>query len=162
MLSGFYGLTVMKTTQSGFVGYPKDRYTTLKETDRPDPGHRHLDQVALQRRAIRGDLDFNATYDSVKQTILTQLLARATPRRCSRICTRWPRPSSPRHDVIDEIKFSCPNKHHFLARPVAVRPGEPGRGLLRRRPAVRADRGDHPAQGQPDRGRGLGGVAGFC
>ena len=32
MLSGFYGLTVMKTTQSGFVGYPKDRYTTLKET----------------------------------------------------------------------------------------------------------------------------------
>ena len=32
MLSGFYGLTVMKTTESGFVGYPKDKYTTLKET----------------------------------------------------------------------------------------------------------------------------------
>ena len=32
LLSGFYGLTVMKTTESGFVGYPKDRYTTLKET----------------------------------------------------------------------------------------------------------------------------------
>ena len=32
MISGFYGLTVLKSTQSGFEGYPKDRYTTLAET----------------------------------------------------------------------------------------------------------------------------------
>ena len=34
MLAGFYGLTVMKTTQSGFVGYPKDKYTTLARRPR--------------------------------------------------------------------------------------------------------------------------------
>ncbi|MDN5586792.1 MAG: urate oxidase, partial [Brevibacterium sp.] len=33
LISGFYGLTVLKTTESGFVGYPKDKYTTLPETD---------------------------------------------------------------------------------------------------------------------------------
>ncbi len=33
--SGFKGLEVLKTTQSGFVGFPKDRYTSLPEvTDR--------------------------------------------------------------------------------------------------------------------------------
>src|SRR5699024_9377782 len=31
--SGFNRLTVLKTTESGFVGYPKDKYTTLPETD---------------------------------------------------------------------------------------------------------------------------------
>jgi urate oxidase len=67
VISGFYGLTVMKTTQSGFAGYPKDKYTTLVRDRRPDPGYGHRHQVALQHQLRpSGDLDFNELYDSVK------------------------------------------------------------------------------------------------
>ena len=69
VISGFYGLTVLKTTQSGFVGYPKDRYTTLAETK-----DRILaTDIATRWRYNSTDVDFNAVYESVKATLLDHL-----------------------------------------------------------------------------------------
>ena len=111
MLSGFYGLTVMKTTESGFVGYPKDKYTTLKETDGPDPRHRHLHQVALQHHRR---IDYNALYDSVKQTIMTEF-SQGYSKALQQDLYDMAAAVIEKHPQIDEIKFSCPNKHHFLS-----------------------------------------------
>lgn len=108
MLSGFYGLTVLKTTQSGFVGYPKDKYTTLKETE-----DRILaTDIATRWRYNTTDLDFEATYAKVKGIILdtftdhySYALQHTLYQMGERVITEVPE--------IDEIRFSCPNKHHF-------------------------------------------------
>ncbi len=76
VLSGFYDLTVMKTTESGFVGYPKDKYTTLQETDRPHPGHRHLHEVALQHDRCRLQRRLRQRQADDAQRVLAGLLQR--------------------------------------------------------------------------------------
>ena len=113
MLSGFYGLTVMKTTQSGFVGYPKDRYTTLKETTDRILATDISTKWRYNAEALRGDLDYNATYESVKQTILTSF-SDGYSKALQQDLYKMAEAVISEHDVIDEIKFSCPNKHHFL------------------------------------------------
>ena len=62
MIAGFHGLTVLKSTESGFVGYPKDKYTTLAETT-----DRILaTDIATRWRYNTTDVDFNAVYDDIK------------------------------------------------------------------------------------------------
>jgi len=110
MLSGFYGLTVMKTTESGFVGYPKDKYTTLQETT-----DRILaTDVATKWRYNTTDVDHNATYDSVKEVILASF-AEGYSKALQQDLYKMAVAVLDAHETIDEIKFSCPNKHHFLS-----------------------------------------------
>ena len=112
MLSGFHGLTVMKTTESGFVGYPKDRYTTLKET---------TDRILATDISTKwrynttdpAEIDFNAVYDSVKQTIMTEF-SQGYSNALQQDLYEMAAAVIEQHPQIDEIKFSCPNKHHFL------------------------------------------------
>ncbi|GAA3076692.1 MULTISPECIES: factor-independent urate hydroxylase [Actinomycetes] len=109
LLSGFYGLTVLKTTESGFVGYPKDRYTTLPETE---------DRILATDIATRWrynttvGVDFEATYAKVRSIILSTFtdhysyaLQHTLYQMGQKVITEVPE--------IDEIRFSCPNKHHF-------------------------------------------------
>ncbi len=110
LFSGFYGLTVMKTTQSGFVGYPKDRYTTLPETE-----DRILaTNISVKWRYNTTDLDFNKSYDSVKSTILTEFSS-GYSKALQQDLYDMAAAVIEGHDTIDEVKFSCPNKHHFLS-----------------------------------------------
>ncbi len=113
MLSGFYGLTVMKTTESGFVGYPKDRYTTLKETT-----DRILaTDISTKWRYNTTDpaaIDYNALYDSVKQTIMSEF-SQGYSNALQQDLYDMAAAVIEKHPQIDEIKFSCPNKHHFLS-----------------------------------------------
>ena len=113
VLSGFYGLTVMKTTESGFVGYPKDKYTTLQETT-----DRILaTDISTKWRYNTTDpeaIDYNAVYDSVKQTILTEF-SQGYSNALQQDLYDMAVAVIERHPQIDEIKFSCPNKHHFLS-----------------------------------------------
>jgi urate oxidase len=108
VISGFHGLTVLKTTQSGFVGYPKDAYTTLKETE-----DRILaTDIATRWRYNSTDVDFNATYDSVKDTLMTTF-TEGYSKALQHTLYQMAEAVISKHDSIDEIKFSCPNKHHF-------------------------------------------------
>ena len=113
MLSGFYGLTVMKTTESGFVGYPKDKYTTLKETT-----DRILaTDIYTKWRYNTTDpaaIDYNALYDSVKQTIMSEF-SQGYSNALQQDLYDMAAAVIEKHPQIDEIKFSCPNKHHFLS-----------------------------------------------
>lgn len=110
VISGFHGLTVMKTTQSGFVGYPKDKYTTLEETtDRV-----LATDIATRWRYNTTDLDFDVVYESVKGIIL-DTFTRGYSRALQHTIFQMGQAVIASHGEIDEIKFSCPNKHHFLA-----------------------------------------------
>ena len=114
VISGFHGLTVMKTTESGFVGYPKDKYTTLAETE---------DRILATDIATRwrysstavdgGDLDFNKLYDSITETMLTAF-STGYSKALQQDLYEMGRAVITSHPEVDEIKFSCPNKHHFV------------------------------------------------
>lgn len=109
MISGFYGLTVMKTTESGFVGYPKDKYTTLPETE-----DRILaTDIAARWRYNTTDIDFNEVFESVKATMMAQF-TKGYSYALQQTLFEMAQAVVSAHPSIDEIKFSCPNKHHFL------------------------------------------------
>lgn len=110
VISGFHGLTVMKTTQSGFVGYPKDKYTTLPETE-----DRILaTDISTRWRYNTADVDFNGVYESVKRIIMTRF-SEGYSKALQQNLYQMAEAVIDQHDEIDEIKFSCPNKHHFLS-----------------------------------------------
>ena len=60
------------------------------------------------------DLDFNAVYDSVKATILTEF-ASGYSNALQQDLYDMAAAVIDKHPQIDEVKFSCPNKHHFLS-----------------------------------------------
>jgi urate oxidase len=113
LMSGLKDLTVLKTTQSGFVGYPRDKYTTLPETT-----DRILatDVSARWRYSTGLDLastDFNKSYEDIKALLLegfTENYSHALQQTLFDMGTKV----LEAHSEIDEIKFSMPNKHHFL------------------------------------------------
>ena len=108
VISGFYGLTVLKTTQSGFVGYPKDKYTTLAETE-----DRILaTDIATRWRYNTTDIDFNAVYEAVKATLLTTF-SQGYSKALQQTLYQMAEAVLREQPSIEEIKFSCPNKHHF-------------------------------------------------
>ncbi|MEO5608746.1 MAG: factor-independent urate hydroxylase [Ornithinibacter sp.] len=110
VITGFYGLTVLKSTQSGFVGYPKDKYTTLQETE-----DRILaTDIATRWRYNTTDVDFNAAYESVKATML-RTFTQGYSKALQHTLYQMAEAVISEHDEIDEIKFSCPNKHHFTS-----------------------------------------------
>ncbi|MFE0426049.1 factor-independent urate hydroxylase [Streptomyces sp. NPDC058953] len=115
VISGLKDLTVLNSTNSEFRGYVKDGYTTLKEAyDRilaTDVSARwrynwtsdgqHMPQWEKSyARARRHILEaFAETYSLSLQQTLYQMGSRVIEARSE----------------IDEIRFSLPNKHHFLA-----------------------------------------------
>ena len=80
--SGIDGLVVLKTTHSEFHGFPRDRYTTLKETT-----DRVLATEVSARWRHPGDADWSAARGAPCSTASPAI----TRSRCSRRCTRWAR-----------------------------------------------------------------------
>lgn len=110
MITGFYGLTVLKSTESGFVGYPKDKYTTLAETT-----DRILaTDIATRWRYNTTVLDFNAVYEDVR-SIMLDTFTQGYSKALQHTLYQMGEAVIGAHPEIDEIKFSCPNKHHFVA-----------------------------------------------
>ena len=109
VIAGFHGLTVLKSTESGFEGYPKDRYTTLKETN-----DRILaTDIATRWRYNTADVDYNAAYDDIKAIILTTF-TQGYSAALQQTLYQMAEAVLAAHPEVDEIKFSCPNKHHFV------------------------------------------------
>lgn len=113
VISGLKDLTVLKTTQSGFVGYPRDRYTTLPETtDRilaTDVSARWRYNTGLGAAGT----DFNKSYEDIKALLLegfTENYSHALQQTLFDMGKKV----LEAHSEVDEIKFSMPNKHHFL------------------------------------------------
>ncbi|MEU0672737.1 factor-independent urate hydroxylase [Streptomyces sp. NPDC006172] len=114
VLAGLKDLTVLNTTDSEFRGYVRDRYTTLPEAH---------DRVLATEVSGRWRLnwtddaqpapDWNESYARTREHLLTAFaetyslsLQQTLYAMGSRIVEHRPE--------IDEVRFSLPNKHHFL------------------------------------------------
>jgi urate oxidase len=107
--SGIADLSVMKTTRSGFSGFPRDRFTTLKETDdrimatkvtarwtyHPDAGVLYDRSWSRVRSTL---LETLADHDSVSVQASIWIVAKA-------IFERSPE--------VESISMSLPNLHHW-------------------------------------------------
>jgi urate oxidase len=108
VISGLKDLVVLKSTGSEFKGYLRDEYTTLQEAD-----DRILATSLVARwRYLGTDVDWNKTYDSVRDTLL-ELFARTYSRALQESLHAMGTAVLERHPDVAEIRFSAPNKHHF-------------------------------------------------
>jgi urate oxidase len=109
VLSGLKDCVVLKSTGSEFHGFPRDRYTTLAETD-----DRILaTSVTAWWRHTSLDVDFNATYDSIRSTLL-ETFASVHSLALQQTIFAVGKAILEAHPEVGEVKLSCPNKHHFL------------------------------------------------
>jgi urate oxidase len=114
VVSGLKDLVVLKSTGSEFKGYLKDEYTTLQETD-----DRILATSLVARwryEAPAGgsyDVDWNKCYDDIKRVLL-ETFATTYSRALQESLYAMGSAVLDTHAEVAEIKFSAPNKHHFL------------------------------------------------
>lgn len=107
--AGVEDLVVLKTRRSAFKGFPRDRYTTLPDTD---------DRLMATRltaiwRYGSPDLDADATFEAVRATLLEVFADHDSPSVQTSI---WimARAILERHDEIEEVRMVLPNLHHWL------------------------------------------------
>jgi urate oxidase len=107
--AGLKDCTVLKSTGSEFRGFPRDRYTTLQETD-----DRILaTSVTATWRYTSADLDFNGLYDGIRDLLLSTF-ADVHSLALQQTIFEMGKAVLERYDEVAEISLSCPNKHHFL------------------------------------------------
>ncbi|HQK30859.1 MAG TPA: urate oxidase [Phycicoccus sp.] len=110
VVSGLQDLVVLKSTGSGFEGFLKDKYTTLQETtDRIMA----TSLTARWRYASTEGVGFNAVYEDVKKHLLKEFAVNYS-RALQETLYLMGKAALEAHPEIAEIKFSAPNKHHFL------------------------------------------------
>jgi len=113
VVSGLTGLVVLKTTESGFAGFPRDRFTTLAETD-----DRILATAVTARWRYAATGESPVRYDDTFASIRTTLLeAFATGYSSALQQTLYAMGNAvlEGHPQVAEIRLSMPNKHHFLS-----------------------------------------------
>jgi urate oxidase len=109
VVSGIRDLTVLKSTGSEFHGFLKHKYTTLPETN-----DRILATSLVARwRYDHTDVDWDKSYDEIKGLLLEQF-AKIHSLALQQTLYGMGEAVLQRHPEVAEIKFSAPNKHHFL------------------------------------------------
>jgi urate oxidase len=110
VLAGLRDLVVLKTTGSEFWGFPRDRYTTLAETR-----DRILATAVTARwRYSDADLDWDATFDVVRTTLL-ETFAATHSLALQQTLYAMGEAVLERCPDVAEVRLSLPNKHHNLA-----------------------------------------------
>ncbi|MFB7114861.1 factor-independent urate hydroxylase [Streptomyces sp. NPDC056291] len=115
IVSGLKGLTVMNSTNSEFWGFVKDKYTTLKE----DYDRILATDVSARWRFNWTDDEQKApnwekSYEQVKKHML-QAFAETYSLSLQQTLYQMGARIINNRSEIDEVRFSLPNKHHFLA-----------------------------------------------
>jgi len=107
--AGVEDLVVMKTTRSAFSGFPRDRYTTLLETD----DRLMATKITAIWRYGSPDLDFDETFAAVRTSLLEVFADHDSPSVQTSI---WimARAILERHDEVEAIRMVLPNLHHWL------------------------------------------------
>jgi urate oxidase len=109
VVSGLKDLVVLKSTGSEFHGYPKDRYTTLKETN-----DRILaTSVTARWRFVGTDVDWAKSFTEIRSVLLASF---ATKHSLSLQQTLYAMGAAvlETQPEVAEVRLSMPNKHHFL------------------------------------------------
>jgi urate oxidase len=113
VLSGFTDLVVLKSTGSEFKGFLKDRYTTLQETDDRIMATSLTCRWRYEGVSAARDTDWDAAYEDVKRIAMAGF-ATTYSRALQETLYVMGKNVLEAHPEIAEIKFSAPNKHHFL------------------------------------------------
>lgn len=157
VLAGFKDLTVLKTTQSGFEGFPRDEYTTLKET-----ADRILaTQVATRWRYDDHDIDFNAVYASVRAHLLEAFTENYSTALQQTMFDMGARVLEV-HPEIAEIRLSMPNKHHFVVDLAPFGLDNPNEVFFAADRPYGLIEAAVTREGASDPGNAWDGIAGFC
>jgi urate oxidase len=109
VLSGLQDLVLLKSTGSEFKGFLRDEFTTLAEAD-----DRILATSLVARwRHDSAAVDWNASYDDVREVLLSTF-ATTYSRALQETLFLMGSAVVDTLPGIAEIRFSAPNKHHFL------------------------------------------------
>ncbi|GAB3558260.1 urate oxidase [Actinopolyspora lacussalsi] len=109
VVSGLKDLVVLKSTGSEFWGYPKDRFTTLGETE-----DRILATAVTARwRYLRNDVDWAKSFGSIRETML-ETFATTHSYALQQSLHEMGKAVLEKHPEVAEVRMSLPNKHHFL------------------------------------------------
>lgn len=109
LVSGFKDLFVLKSTGSEFKDFLVDEYTTLAPTT-----DRILATSLIARwRYVGTAVDWGKAYGSIKQILLEQF-AEVHSLALQQTLYEMGRAVLEARDEVAEIKFSAPNKHHFV------------------------------------------------
>ncbi|MDX6372155.1 MAG: urate oxidase [Nocardioidaceae bacterium] len=109
VLSGIQELVLLNSTDSEFKGFLKDEFTTLPETD-----DRILaTSLVAKWRHTGTDVDWNASYDAVTSQLLSTF-ATTYSRALQETLYAMGGAVLDAQPGIAELRFSAPNKHHFL------------------------------------------------
>lgn len=110
VLSGVQELVLLNSTDSEFRGFLKDEFTTLPEAD-----DRILATalVARWRHTSAEGVDWNASYAAALET-LVRTFADTYSRALQETLYAMGNALLDAQDDLAEVRFSAPNKHHFL------------------------------------------------
>jgi urate oxidase len=109
VISGLTDLAVLNSTDSEFVGYPKDRYTTLPETT-----DRILaTSVTSHWRYNTLEVDYDESFAAVRDILLETFAVTYSKALQQSMFAMGTKVLEERAE-IDEIRFSMPNLHHFV------------------------------------------------
>lgn len=109
VVSGLADLVVMKTTDSEFYGFPRDRYTTLEET------HDRIlaTAVTARWRHTGTDVDWRASFQLARSALLAAFATHHSLALQQTLYTMGEALLEAGPGIV-EVRLSMPNKHHFL------------------------------------------------
>jgi urate oxidase len=111
--SGLDGLNVLKTAQSGFVGFIKDELTTLPETTDRLFGTVVKAEWPYTAKAIADGIDFNKVRGHLREAMLTAF-AEHDSLSVQQTLLAMGEAALAHTDVLSEINLLMPNKHNLL------------------------------------------------
>jgi urate oxidase len=107
--AGIEDLVVMKTAGSAFGGFPRDRFTTLPETE----DRIMATNITAIWRYGTPDVDADVLFESIRDTLLEVFAEHHSPSVQTSIWV-MARAIIERHDEVDEVRMALPNLHHWL------------------------------------------------
>jgi urate oxidase len=106
--AGIENLVILKTAQSGFAGFPRNRYTTLKET---------ADRILATALSagwsyVEQENSFNPLWKAIRETLL-ETFADHDSKSVQHTLNAMGEAVLERHAEVRQIRLTMPNKHHL-------------------------------------------------
>jgi urate oxidase len=109
VVAGIEELLVLKSGRSAFAGYPRDKYTTLRETD-----DRILaTSISTHWRYRDGASSFAERFDAVRRVLL-ETFAHHDSKSVQHTLYAMGEAVLENIEAVEEISITMPNKHHLL------------------------------------------------
>ncbi len=109
VVTGIEELLVLKSGRSAFSGYPRDKYTTLRETE-----DRILaTSISTHWRYRPGTSDFASRFTEVRNALL-ETFAHHDSKSVQHTLYAMGEAVLSRCSTVDEISITMPNRHHLL------------------------------------------------